>query len=169
MSAPAYTSPPAAPARTRYEDDIYTWVQEQVALLRAGRLDEVDAENVAEELADVGKSEQSKLDSILRVLVMHMPKWDQQPELRTPSWMRSIREQRRRYDRLIRGNPGLTSYREDSLAYSYPTARDWAARETHYGIDEFPDACPYTWDDILHRPFEADPPDDAGPASGWRR
>ena len=40
--------------RTRYEDDLYTWVQKQVALLRAGRHDEVDALNVAEKLADEG-------------------------------------------------------------------------------------------------------------------
>jgi hypothetical protein len=37
-----------------YERDLYAWVQEQVALLRAGRLGEIDAENIAEEISDVG-------------------------------------------------------------------------------------------------------------------
>lgn len=144
------------PVRTRYEDDVYGWVKEQVALIRAGRFEEIDAANVAEELSDVGRSEESKLDSILRVLVMHMLKWDQQPEMRTPSWMHSIREQRRRYERLLRRNPGLKSYRDEALAYSYPTARDWASEETHCDVSEFPEICPYAWDDILDRPFEAD-------------
>jgi predicted DNA-binding ribbon-helix-helix protein len=142
----------------RYEDDLYTWAQEQVVLLRAGRLDEVDAENVAEELADVGRSEESKLDSILRVLVMHMLKWDQQPELRTPSWLHSIDEQRRRYAKLMRKNPGLKPRRDEALADMYPIARNWAASETHFDVSEFPETCPYSWDDLLNRPFEADPP-----------
>src|SRR5215213_2020801 len=101
MADPAAKERPAAKKRrTRYEDDLYAWVNEQVELLRAGRLDEIDAENIAEELSDLGKDEFAKLQSCLRVLLMHMLKWDQQPEHRTRSWVFSIREQRRRYARL---------------------------------------------------------------------
>lgn len=146
--------PPAGP--TRYEDDLYTWTEEQVALLRAGRFDEIDVENIAEEIRSLGQSEKSKLDGILRVLVMHMLKWDQQPEFRTPSWVYSIREQRRRYDDLIRDNPGLKSRRDAALRRIFPIARDWAAAETHFDVSEFPDACPYDWDDLIGRPFEVD-------------
>lgn len=144
------------PARTRYEDDLYTWVKEQVALLRARQFDQVDAGNVAEELSDVGAAERSMLDSILRVLVMHMLKWDQQPDFRTPSWAHSIDEQRRRYARLIRRNPGLKPHRDEALEEMYPIARNWAAAETHFHVSEFPESCPYTWDDLLDRPFEVD-------------
>ena len=146
----------ASPARTRYDEDLYTWVQEQVALLRAGRLDEVDAENVAEELADVGKSERWRLWSILRVLVMHMLKWDQQPEQRTPSWVYSIREQRRRYGKLLKSSPSLKGQRDEVLAEVYPVARGWASDETSIPEDEFPTESPYDWDDLLNRPFEVD-------------
>lgn len=140
----------------RYEDDLYGWAAEQAALLEAGRYQEIDIENVAEELRSLGASERAKLDSVLRVLVMHMLKWDQQPQFRTPSWTYSIAEQRRRYDRLIRKNPGLKPYRDEALTDMYPTARDWAAAETHFLTDEFPAECPYTWDDLLRRPFEID-------------
>ena len=152
--AEAATACPAE--RTRYEDDLYTWVQEQVELLRAGRVDEIDAENIAEELSDLGKSEFSKLRSALRVLVLHMLKWDQQPEHRTPSWVYSIREQRRRYREILEDNPGLKSRCVEALGRAYPDARDWAANETNLPEDEFPDECPYTWDDLLERPFEID-------------
>ena len=47
--------PPQPPA-TRHDDDLYTWVREQIALLRAGRLSDIDALNIAEELSDVGES-----------------------------------------------------------------------------------------------------------------
>ena len=57
-------------AATRYEDDLFTWVWEQVALLRAGRLSEVDAINVAEELSDVGNEQLDKLESAIAVLCL---------------------------------------------------------------------------------------------------
>ena len=69
-----------------YERDLYAWSQEQARLLKAGRLDEVDAENVAEEILDVGRNEYDKLESALRVLLTHMLKWDHQPERRSRSW-----------------------------------------------------------------------------------
>ena len=50
-------NPPKVPASARYEDDLYAWVQAQVELLRSGQLSEVDAENVAEELSDVGNEQ----------------------------------------------------------------------------------------------------------------
>ena len=157
MSRPATRERTAEPrGGTRYEDDLYGWVQEQVALLRAGRLAEVDVRNVAEELSDVGAAERSKLDSILRVLVMHMLKWDQQPDFRTPSWVYSIQEQRRRYAKLIEKNPGLKPHRDDALADMYPISRNWAAAETHFDVSEFPTTCPYSWNDLLERPFAVD-------------
>jgi hypothetical protein len=47
------------PDRTRrvpacYDRDLYSWAVEQAALLRAGRIIEADAGNIAEELDDVG-------------------------------------------------------------------------------------------------------------------
>jgi hypothetical protein len=142
--------------RARYDDDLYTWVNQQVALLRAGRLEEIDAENIAEELQDVGLSEYDKLESALRVLVMHMLKWDQQPEFRTRSWIFSIIEQRRRYEKVIKKNPGLKPHREEALMDAYRSARLWAAEETNLSVGEFPSECPYGWDDLLERPFDLD-------------
>ena len=44
-------------AGARYDDDLYTWAVEQAALLRAGKLAEADALNIAEELDDVGNEQ----------------------------------------------------------------------------------------------------------------
>ena len=92
--------------RTRYEEDPYTWVSEQVALLRAGRLDEIDAENVAEELSDVGGEQYNRLESALEVLLMHMLKWDHQPGRRSRSWSLTIEEHRLRVAMQLRKNQG---------------------------------------------------------------
>lgn len=145
-----------APNRARYEDDFYAWLIQQADLLRARRFEDLDLEHVAEELEGLSKSEFNRLRSTLRVLVMHMLKWDQQPEHRTPSWIFSIREQRRRYVRILADNPGLKPRRDEALGTAYPDARDWAADETHLSPDEFPPECPYAWDDILERPFDFD-------------
>ena len=150
------TSGASRTSGTRYQDDLYTWVQEQVALLRAGQLTALDLDHIAEELSDVGAAQYDQLESALRVLLMHMLKWDQQPEHRTPSWIYSIREQRRRYERLIAKNPGLKSRLDEARDAAYPNARDWAADETHLTPDAFPPDCPYPWEDILERPFEFD-------------
>jgi predicted DNA-binding ribbon-helix-helix protein len=156
MADPVAKERAPAKKRTRYEDDYYTWVNEQVALLRERRFNELDVENVAEELESLSKREFSALQSALRVLVMHMLKWDQQPEHRTRSWVYSIREQRSRYLDILQENPGLKPRRNEALKRVYSQARDWAANETHLLPDEFPKNCPYDWDDILERPFELD-------------
>lgn len=41
-----------------YETDIVAWANEQARLLRARRFEELDIEHIAEEIEDVGKSEQ---------------------------------------------------------------------------------------------------------------
>ena len=42
----------------RYEDDVVAWAAEQAKLLREGQLEQLDIEHLAEEIEDVGKSEQ---------------------------------------------------------------------------------------------------------------
>ena len=41
-----------------YENDIVAWANEQAYLLRSGKLSAIDIEHIAEEIEDVGKSEQ---------------------------------------------------------------------------------------------------------------
>lgn len=43
---------------TYYDHDVVAWAKEQAALLRAGRFSVLDVEHIAEEIEDVGKSEQ---------------------------------------------------------------------------------------------------------------
>lgn len=141
---------------TRYEDDLYSWVREQVEHLRAGRVDALDLANIAEELDDVGIAQYHRLESALRVLLMHMLKWDQQPERRSRSWVCSIAEQRSRIGRLLHKNPGLKSRIEEACEEAYESAVRWAAQETGLVESDFPQEQPYAWNDILNRPFDLD-------------
>src|SRR5215471_9618770 len=87
--APA-DQPPAAD----YARDFYSWLMEQAGHVRAGRWDAIDRENLAEEIESLGREQFNKFESALRVLVMHMLKWDYQPERRSRSCAISIRQQR---------------------------------------------------------------------------
>ncbi len=137
-----------------YDRDIYAWSLEQARLLREGRLDEVDTENVAEEILDVGSKEYDKLESGLSVLLMHMLKWDHQPDRRTRSWENTIAEQRLRALRQLRKNPSLKSKLPEAVKDGYETARLGASSETNLGVEHFPLECPYDWQVILNRPFK---------------
>ena len=46
-----------------YDRDYYAWVQSQVDALRQHRIEDVDWENVAEEIEDLGKSQRHAIQS----------------------------------------------------------------------------------------------------------
>ena len=142
-------------SRARYEDDLYTWVNEQVELLRAGLLDEIDAENIAEELSDVGAEQYDKLESALEVLLMHMLKWDHQPERRSRSWSLTILEQRQRIAKPLRKIPGSIPLSE-AVEDGFALGRTRAAREMRVKLQSLPASCPYDWDAIMNRDFDLD-------------
>ncbi len=139
-----------------YARDHYGWVEEQVALLRAGLLGEADAPRIAAELAELGRGHVARLQNALKMLVVHMLTWDGQAESRSRTTEGSIREQRRRIVRLLSRNPSLKSRADAALDDAYEDAVFWAAEATGQPADEFPRTCPYDWSDILERAFELD-------------
>ena len=124
-------------------DDLYSWALHQAELLRAGRLSEIDPVAIAEEIDDVGEEQYDKLESALRVLMLHILKWDHQPSMRSRSWTLTIREQRRRAERQLRKNPGLKSQVDEALEAAYEDARLEAASETGLPLSLFPVAASF--------------------------
>ena len=66
--------------RTLYDRDFVEWTARTAGLLREGRLDEVDLENLAEEIETLGRSERSAVRSQLRRMLVHLVKLSIQPE-----------------------------------------------------------------------------------------
>jgi len=134
---------------TAYNRDIVAWAEEQAALLRAGRLAELDVEHVAEEIEDVGKSERRELASRLSVLLAHLLKWRYQPGRRGSSWQRTIKEQRRAIAAHLQETPSLRAALADAnwLEGAWADAVAKAADET--GLDVFPEDCPWTVEQVL--------------------
>ena len=132
--------------------DLYAWAARQAALLRAGRLAEIDADAIAEEIDDVGEGKYYRLENALRILLQHLLKWEHQAAARSRSWALAIREQRRRAARQLRKNPGLKSRLEEALGDAYEDARDGAAMETGLPTRTFPEALPYSWAQVMELP-----------------
>jgi hypothetical protein len=139
-----------------YECDFHGWITHNVTLLRAGRLSEIDAEHIAEELESMGKRDLRQLRSRLQVLVMHLLKWQFQPERRGTSWLRTIDHQRDEIESLLLDSPSLRPDLEAALTLIYPKAVRDAGRETGLSPSIFPTICPYSLGEILDTEFLPD-------------
>jgi hypothetical protein len=147
----------AEPAR--YDRDLYSWAVEQAELLRTGRIAEADALNIAEELDDVGNEQYEKLESALRIILLHLLRWDRQPERRSRSCHLSISIQRRHVLKVLRKNPGLKALADEAVTEAYDIARIEAAAQTLLEDESFPLECPYSWNDIMDREISWPPED----------
>ncbi len=143
---------------TSYDKDVVAWAAEQAALLRAGKLSDIDIEHIAEEIEDVGKSEQRELASRMAVLLAHLLKWQYQPDLRTPSWRATLRVQRERLSARLHKTPSLKAMLVDSewIADMWADARRDASKETSIGYAFFPEECPWTMENVLSQEFYPD-------------
>ena len=141
------------PQLTPYDADYARWCVEQGALLRAGPLDALDRENLAEEIESLGRSDKREIRGRLKELLVHLLKWHFQPRKRKGGWRASIAEQRSELQELLDESPSLRSLPSSELGKLYTIARLKAADETGLEEDAFPIECPYPIEDILDDGF----------------
>lgn len=134
---------------TLYDSDFFLWSQTQANLLREGKMDNLDYENLIEEIESLGRSERRTLTSYLENLMMHLLKYEFQPERRGRSWDLSIRNARRNFVKTLKQNPSLKPHLNDIILDAYESAKDRAAIET--GLDDrlFPVECPWTKEELI--------------------
>jgi hypothetical protein len=133
---------------TTYDTDFYQWTQQQADLLRQGALSALDRENLAEEIESMGKSGQRAVESYLRNILLHLLKWQYQPERRSNSWRLSIRDGRHQVAKRLRESPSLKPKIADMVTDEYPLVREYAANETGLPLVTFPEQCPLTVEEI---------------------
>jgi Domain of unknown function DUF29 len=138
-----------------YDTDFYAWCLTTAALIRQGKWHDIDPESVAEEMESLGRSQKRELESRLEVLMMHLLKWCYQPERRedSHSWYDTILEQRSQLTRLLRDNPSLRPEVATLLTEGYADARRRALGETRLFAAVFPQACPWTADQVCDAEF----------------
>ncbi len=144
------------PITTLYEQDFWLWTQTMAEALKSGNFSQLDVENLAEEVESLGRSDRRELQSRLMVLLMHLLKWQFQPEMQSGSWKGTLREQRRRIRAVLKDSPSLRSFLVDSIDDGYENAREQAADETGLAVTIFPTSCPYAIEEILNVEFLPD-------------
>jgi len=143
---------------TLYETDFYGWIKQQVAMLRGRNVDNLDFENLIEEVESMGRSEKRELESRLELLLMHLLKWQYQPQRRSSSWEATILEQRRKVVRHLRENPSLRGALPETYEEAYGDARLAAASETKLPRATFPTDCPWTFEQAVADNFWPEAP-----------
>jgi Domain of unknown function DUF29 len=151
---------------SNYDTDFIAWIEATTQLLKQGKFKELDIENLIEEVEDLGKNQRRELKSRLRVLLMHLLKWQYQPNFRSypdtkndwneNSWARTITTQRNDIQDLLADSPSLYNYFSQELENSYQKVRFNASKETHLEVSRFPESIPYTAFQVLSDEFWPD-------------
>ncbi|MGU3360179.1 DUF29 domain-containing protein [Methylobacterium sp. M6A4_1b] len=138
---------------TPYDVDLADWAMEQAEHLRTRTWSALDLRHLIDEVEAVARTERNALASALRVVLLHMLKWDHQPGRRTRSWATSIRVQRLAAEERMEDSPSLRGQCDEVLTRAYRRARIEAAAETDLPESAFPMECPYTVDEVMTRDF----------------
>jgi hypothetical protein len=95
-----------------YDEDIVAWSKQQAEALRsaahAGSNLQLDWENLAEEIEDLGVSQRSAVGSYVMRIIQHLVKLDHSPAVEPRSgWRRTIRLARLQTHRRLEASPSL--------------------------------------------------------------
>ena len=141
-----------------YQADFHAWSKDQAARLRNLRPNSIDWENIAEEIESLGRSETREIRSRLVVLLTHLLKWVYQPEGGKNRWRASIGVARSEIAKELEESPSLRRYPGQELHDQYALARLKASAQTGLSLDTFPEACPFTIEQVLDPDFWPDAP-----------
>jgi Domain of unknown function DUF29 len=139
-----------------YDTDFALWAKQTAQMLKDGRLSEIDLVNLIEQVEDLSRRERDVLYSNLKIVLLHLLKWEFQSHKQIDSWRASIVEHQQRIKRQIKKSPSLKSYPEEILSECYADARELASVETGLPLDTFPAECPYAIADVLTSTFLPD-------------
>ena len=139
--------------KTFYDRDYVQWIEATLQQLRSQDYENVDWENLFEEIEDIGKGERQAIRSNLVVVLLHLLKWQFQPEYRTGSWAGSITEHRTRILNTLEDSPSLKSVLAEGLEKCYQRACKQGHFETGLALNIFPQECPYSVEEILDDDF----------------
>jgi hypothetical protein len=131
-----------------YDTDETAWLEQMAALAAAGDVAALDLKNLSEFLTDMAKREKREVVQRLVTLLVHLLKWDHQPDKRTKSWELTIQEQREELQDLLESDV-LRNHAQQELAKVYQKAVRRAAVETELEEKTFPIECPFTLEQAI--------------------
>ena len=131
-----------------YERDETAWLEIMADLVAKKRFAEMDYRHLSEYLSDMAIRDRREVKSRLVQLLLHLLKWEHQPENRASSWENSVFEQRLELQGLLESGT-LRNHALEILDAVYALARKEAAKQTKLKIGKFPKECPWSLDELL--------------------
>lgn len=136
---------------TLYDRDYYGWTQEQAHLLQAGQSQGLDFAHLAEEVSDLGRSEERAMVRRLRRLLAHLLKLQHGTphdlERAGRGWRKTCRVQREELAQLLARNPSLRPLLPEAMQNAYRLAR------LDLDDDALPATCPWTLEAVQREDF----------------
>ena len=171
-------------AQRLYDEDAWTWAQDQAEALRRRDVAAIDWENVIEEIETLGRSEERAWTSLCTNVITHLLKIEHSGRRDSVNhWCREIRGYRRGMHRQLRKNWGLKGKLDELLQDAWQDGRaDAVEKLAEHGRPargaaedrlrrnwrlQLPRECPYALEDIAgYDPYDkkAAPQDDVWPA-----
>lgn len=136
------------PLAELFEQDETAWLEAMSRLIVDGRFEELDYPHLNEFLCDMARRDKREVLSRLTSLLVHLLKWEHQPDQRTASWAATIANQRDELADLLESKT-LLNHAAETLAKAYGRAVKQAALETGLLETAFPTDCAYSLDSIL--------------------
>jgi len=140
-----------------YNRDFYAWALEQAQLIRAGRLTEIDLNNVAEEIESYAKTERRELGKLVSDLLGLMLKWLAFPGFQCPHAQIPIERQRHKVACRLKDSPSLMTVLQNDMSLLYDSAQTTTLAETGLPNATFPTICPWSFEQIMDEGFWPSP------------
>lgn len=138
-----------------HQRDLYSWLVEQARLVRDGRWQAIDQDNLAKEIEGLAQQQFDRLEHAVHGLLTHLLKWDHPAIRRSRGRVQSVQSHRQAVADVLVRNPGLASRLPEAIAHCYRKARAEAANDVGLDENSFPAKCPYEWNEIVAREFAA--------------
>ncbi len=143
-----------------HETDFLRWTEEQAALLRTGRLAELDVANLLEEIEDMGREQKVAVQSLIRMILVHLLKLEHSPaHAPRAKWTEEVLELRAQAESRLEDTPSLATDAPGLFRKAWPQARRIADRAfAAYGESvKLPEQCPYSLEQVLDSDFLPEP------------
>lgn len=134
-----------------YERDYPAWLDLTLAQLKQQDFSGIDWANLIEEIEELGREQRHKVESYLLRLLIHLllfEYWKTKCTWSSKGWEREIDNFRLELDSLLESQV-LHNHFLAILAKNYTKARKLAIKKSNLPPTTFPEACPYTYEQIL--------------------
>lgn len=132
-----------------YETDDHLWLLETIQLLKQGRFDELDLENLIEELESLAKRDKHQVKILLEQIIRHLlllQFWTQEYDRNKNHWRSEIRSFRVQLKDRLTSN--LYNYLSSIFTTIYEDALGYVQEKTGFTVN-FPRECPYSFEEVL--------------------